>query len=301
MPSRVVEFRAGANRYLLASANHVAPTLRASSIRNAGGLIAACLSDPIALRALRGLVMADQLLADGSQISDQEVIRRVQEWVQGNLPRYQVFSTADTVLAGPSVRHDAVPDQVRPDLAITEEERALLREEDLRGFWRSRLDKLDPIARIGFGLWSHSAEEFRAAIETGNPDYWDHKGFAYWESMVRSTVVNLSVGLNRAGFRGNMRQEREMIRQAGVAVALLHADFVGEDHREGYGDVRGLLSVQQIADYHHMAFKRFGIEPQFYGGTWLKSVPDSVEYRVYGHLYCHDCDTNEGYPGPGGR
>lgn len=62
-----------------------------------------------------------------------------------------------------------------------------------------------------------------------------------------------------------------------------------------------LLSARQIAKYHHKAFADFGIEPDHYGGTWLKSVPDETEFRIYGMLYCHDCDTDTGYPAQGAR
>lgn len=72
-----------------------------------------------------------------------------------------------------------------------------------------------------------------------------------------------------------------------------------KDYSKPYGKVPGLLSPRQIADYHHEAFRYFGVSADTYGGTWLKDVPDSVEFRIYGFLYCHDCDSDEGYPGPG--
>lgn len=49
------------------------------------------------------------------------------------------------------------------------------------------------------------------------------------------------------------------------------------------------------AAIHHIAFKKFGIRPDYYGGTWLGSVPDQAEMKAYGDLYCHDCDSAEGY------
>jgi len=52
-----------------------------------------------------------------------------------------------------------------------------------------------------------------------------------------------------------------------------------------------------MADYHQQAFKQFNIPSHFYGGTWLESVPDEIEFSLYGDLYCHDCDTATGYKG----
>ncbi len=57
----------------------------------------------------------------------------------------------------------------------------------------------------------------------------------------------------------------------------------------------GKLSLKQMADYHHIAFKQFAIPTNFYGGTWLDIVPDQAEFALYGNLYCHDCDTASNY------
>lgn len=39
------------------------------------------------------------------------------------------------------------------DLSITPLERSYLSNQDLEKFWFSRLQKKDPIARIGYALW----------------------------------------------------------------------------------------------------------------------------------------------------
>jgi len=108
--------------------------------------------------------------------------------------------------------------------------------------------------------------------------------------MARSTVVNISVGLQRAGVQGSIGEMREKIRQVGLAVAWHHARAVDADYTAQTGSVAGLLSRKQIAKYHHMAFAEFGISPDSYGGTWFGAIPDSWELEMYGKLYCHDCD-----------
>lgn len=53
--------------------------------------------------------------------------------------------------------------------------------------------------------------------------------------------------------------------------------------------------MAQIADYHHEAFAEFYMTPDIYGGTFLSRVPDEWEFKLYGDLYCHDCESSEGY------
>lgn len=178
-----------------------------------------------------------------------------------------------------------------PDLSISPAERRFLAEKDLNQFWLSRLKKRDPVARIGYALWSRNATDLREVIAQGDRSYWDNKGFAYWETMARSTVVNIAVGLEKAGYHLSVGAMRKKIKEVGLEVARQHAIFVQIDFKENIGQVPGLLSLKQIAKYHHIAFAQFGIPPDFFGGTWFGAVPDSVEFELYGHLYCHDCDT----------
>ncbi|MCK8094689.1 hypothetical protein [Pseudoalteromonas sp. 1CM17D] len=186
-----------------------------------------------------------------------------------------------------------------PNLSITPQERALFLAEDLEGFWLSRLRKMDPVARIGYALWVSNTEKLKREIEKGNPLFWNNKGFVYWEFMARSTVVNLAAGLEKGGFRGTFLETRNMIKRVGLEVAKQHIKYVHHDYQAGnIGKVKGLLSLKQMADYHHEAFRKFNIPPSFYGGTWLDSVPNEAEFKLYGDLYCHDCDSNTNYQRP---
>lgn len=115
--------------------------------------------------------------------------------------------------------------------------------------------------------------------------------------MARSTVVNLAAGLNKGGFHGSFEETRNKIKEVGIRVADFHMLFVRNDFRKRIGDIPGKLSLKQMADYHKEAFKEFNIPGHFYGGTWLDAVPDEIEFKLYGDLYCHDCDTATGYVG----
>lgn len=179
------------------------------------------------------------------------------------------------------------------DLAITPIEQGYLSAHNLERFWYSRLQKKDPIARIGYALWCKSANDLKRVIAEGDKQYWDNKGFTYWEFMARSTVVNLAAGLEKSGYHGNFKETRQKIQEIGLEVARQHAIFVQIDLKNNLGKTPGLLSLKQIANYHHIAFAKFGIPANFYGGTWVGVIPDSVEFKLYGDLYCHDCDTSE--------
>lgn len=186
-----------------------------------------------------------------------------------------------------------------PDLKITSKEHLLIRQADqnpakrrelLARFWLSRLEKEDPIARIGYALWSKDSNALARAIRKGDKRYWDHNGYVYWEGMARTTVINIAAGLERAGFKGTFQEQRRKIEEVGVEVAKEHIRAVRRNYRDKKGTVPGLLSLKQVARYHIRAFEKFDIRSDFYGGTWFKSIPDSWELEAYGGLYCHDCD-----------
>lgn len=182
------------------------------------------------------------------------------------------------------------------DLSITPQERMYLDNEDLKNFWYSRLQKKDPIARIGYALWCGPIDNLKHVVMTGDPQYWNHRSYEYWDLMARSTVMNLSVGLDKAGFSDDsMERRRERIREVGVKIARAHARYVLSDINHNYGKQPGLLGLTQLARYHHDVFRDFGIAPDTYGGTFSSLLPDKWEFGLYGDLYCHDCDSDEGY------
>jgi hypothetical protein len=115
------------------------------------------------------------------------------------------------------------------DLSITPAEQAYLSAHNLERFWYSRLQKKDPISRIGYALWCKSPNDLKRAIAESDKSFWDNKGFAYWEFMARSTVVNLAAGLEKSGFHGTFQETRKKIKEVGLEVARQHAIFVQID------------------------------------------------------------------------
>lgn len=172
----------------------------------------------------------------------------------------------------------------------------MIRERDLEGFWRSRLDKRDPVARIGYSLWVSDVDVLKRTIQSDTTGFWGVVPWYYWEGMARTTVVNIANGLVRAGYGDlTMQQMHEKIKEVGVEVAIRHAQYIDNDIEQRVGNVHGVLSEEQMAHYHHVAFRRFGIPADYYGGTLLRSVPDVIEFNTYDVLYCFDCDSAEGF------
>lgn len=183
-----------------------------------------------------------------------------------------------------------------PYLKITTEERLYLkkaksnsenRQKNLERFWRSRVAKKDPIARIGYPLWCDNPHKIRSVIAYGDRKYWNHRDYRYWRLMADSTIVNLRLGLMEAGFEGN---EVKKIEEIGVKIATQHSRRVNIDYLFNIGNSPGRLSLEQLARYHHAVFEDEGIPSHYYGGTWLRLIPDEWEFKLYGWMYCHDCD-----------
>ncbi|WP_417551718.1 hypothetical protein [Marinomonas fungiae] len=85
------------------------------------------------------------------------------------------------------------------------------------------------------------------------------------------------------------------VREIGISIANAHVNYVTQDIKNKYGKIPGLLSLEQLADYHHEVFRDFRIKESNYGGTFSSFLPDQLELMMYGHWYCHDCDASNGY------
>lgn len=98
---------------------------------------------------------------------------------------------------------------MKRSLAISPQEKIALVQEDLEKFWLSRLQKHDPVARIGYALWVSDPNKLKKEIIIGDAKYWNHKPFAYWDAMARSTVVNLAIGLEKGGYVGTFSEQEQ--------------------------------------------------------------------------------------------
>ncbi|MGI2171970.1 hypothetical protein ACROAE_17575 [Shewanella sp. MF05960] len=59
------------------------------------------------------------------------------------------------------------------DLAITAQERTNVLNGNLEAFWRSRLSKKDPVARIGYALWVTDTTKLKHVIQSGDTNFWN--------------------------------------------------------------------------------------------------------------------------------
>lgn len=206
------------------------------------------------------------------------------------------------------------------DLGITAAEQAALDAEDLQAFWGSRLGK-DPVARIGLGIWG-AKEELAAGLEKYPEDYWKpninpasaiplrfqmssdlplvpetkDELANYWTWVGKDAREHVERFVEKEGLIRGAENPKEamdqMMKKVGLAIARHHAAFVQADIAEGTGEIPGLLSRKQIADYHHDALKEFELPPEAYGGTPIRWLPDAFELWAAGGLYAPDADPS---------
>lgn len=53
----------------------------------------------------------------------------------------------------------------------------------------------------------------------------------------------------------------------GMDLAIRHANAVTIDYEQSRRNIRGVLGIDQVTDFHHESFKSFNISPVYYGGT----------------------------------
>lgn len=220
------------------------------------------------------------------------------------------------------------------DLAVSPGEKDALRDGDTMGFWASRVGK-DPVARVGLSIWATKAqlartiettgvEHWRPQIEwlstiglvvSGYPEeltlhpktkaelveYWAWMGKTTRERVVQKAVDR---GLLGCGFDSQNKgiselidstPAQELLRAIGQALARRHAVELQADRRHGLGMLPGLLSLSQVAKYHHEVFRSFGLPKTTYGGTPVSLGPLGLRLQlaVAGGLYAPDADPKD--------
>lgn len=144
------------------------------------------------------------------------------------------------------------------DQTITPEQKLSIMKGDRNSFWQSRQDVGDPIADVAIPILNDSG--------------------------INGKVANWLTGL-----RGNP----EKLNQLGVDLMIEHAKYVTDDIRSCIGNVPGVLSPEQVAEYHHNVFKKHGVGSflldsdgsWLFGGTLL-NFPAST----YRPIWCGACD-----------
>lgn len=145
------------------------------------------------------------------------------------------------------------------NLRITPEQEIAAMRADRRTFWRLRKAAGDPIADVAIPIL-------------------ENRG-------LNGRVANFLTGLS-----GNP----EKLHELGVALMKAHINATKFDYENCTGNVPGLLSPDQVAEYHHVVFNQFGIGARLwndtngswlFGGTLLNLPPN-----LYRPVWCNACD-----------
>ncbi len=142
--------------------------------------------------------------------------------------------------------------------AITNQQKEYIRAGDRRSFWYSRRAVGDPIAEVAIPIL-------------------ENKG------------INGKVANWLTTFKGDPKK----LNQLGVDLMIEHAKAVTYDLRNCIGNVPGVLSPDQVAEYHHIVFKKHGVGSHMlstdgswlFGGTLFNLPPD-----LYRMIWCNACD-----------
>jgi len=122
----------------------------------------------------------------------------------------------------------------------------------LGAYYQSRLDRGDQYGAVGLSFWDPS-----------NPNA-SHPGLAAFSS------GRLLYGAIEGGYISPDATKAQMdaaMYGIGLDLAHRHAAAVTIDYEQSIGNVRGVLGIDQVTDFHHSSFKSFNISPVYYGGT----------------------------------
>jgi hypothetical protein len=130
----------------------------------------------------------------------------------------------------------------------------MLKDENLAGFWRSRLERGDPWGRTGASIW-----------DRGNPSL-SERDLAMGE-MTTTRLLGalaardgLAMPASALGARGMAMQYRNELTKIGLGVARGHVGIVGS--LGGY-----TAGLEASALMHHQVFANHGLPATTYGGT----------------------------------
>lgn len=144
------------------------------------------------------------------------------------------------------------------DQTITAEQQAAILRGDRKTFWDYRKKVGDPIADVAIPILNNSG--------------------------INGIVANQLTGLSDDPVRLN---------QLGVDLMIEHAKAVMKDIKKCSGNVPGLLSPQQVAEYHHAVFDNFGVGSFLlgYDGSWLfGGTLFNLPANLYRPIWCKGCD-----------
>ncbi|NOZ84279.1 MAG: hypothetical protein GXP60_05675 [Epsilonproteobacteria bacterium] len=139
-------------------------------------------------------------------------------------------------------------------------------------------------------------DEQRAAIKSGNRK-------VFWElrKKVGDPIADIAIPiLNNQGINGKvanwltgLKNDPASLNELGIALMVEHAKSVELDIKKCIGNVPGLLSPEQVADYHYVVFKHIGIGSFLLGsdGSWLfGGTLFNLPANLYRPIWCKACD-----------
>lgn len=145
------------------------------------------------------------------------------------------------------------------DLRVTAEQRIAAMRGDRKTFWRLRKEVGDPVADVAIPIL-------------------ENRG-------INGRVANILTGLT---------DDPEKLQRLGVALMRVHIRATKYDYEHCIGNVPGLLSPDQVAEYHHVVFNHFGIGTHLWNnanGSWLFGVTlFNLPPSLYRPVWCNACD-----------
>ena len=151
---------------------------------------------------------------------------------------------------------------------ITDVQRELAGTGQVQAFWESRLAVGDPVARAGLRS---------LGIPVGFVD--SVPGFDY---LFGGTSINNRLQAFSRAYTGHALD----IDEVRVRLMAAHVRAVDFD-MEG---VVGLLNPRQVAEYHHVVFREFGLPPTAFGGTPFTGYLGEADNWLYTWVWCGGCD-----------
>lgn len=144
------------------------------------------------------------------------------------------------------------------DQRITPQQKVYIQNGNRRAFWNARKKVGDPIASVALPILEDAG--------------------------VNGKVANWLTGL---------RSNPEKLNALGVDLMIEHAKAVTIDLENCVGNVPGVLSPEQVAQYHHVVFEKHGISSFLLGsdGSWLfGGTLFNLPANLYRPVWCRACD-----------
>ncbi len=185
---------------------------------------------------------------------------------------------------------------------LTKEERAFAADGNLKDYWNSRNERVDPWAKAGLALWDPEHKDVTDA----------HRDMA---KVLKGRLLYEGIMSGNISSDSTVKEMQVFMRKVGVAVMEGHAQAVSVDYNDRLGNRWGVLDKFQGAKFHHKVFQSMGLPAAVYGGTpigvggyvpfieiqanvsnWVASLNPDIKahcgYMCFGQGYISNEDTH---------